>query len=130
MEQIDVSSGKCPRCSKNFLTAVNLYYGPFKNLSGKAYCERCAFVIDINSEDDLIRLFKKEIKMKHEASFWIVMAADMPTTISTCHSTQSSAEDEAKRLAKRTGKKFFVMESVYAVEVDNFVETRFEDIPF
>jgi hypothetical protein len=68
---------------------------------------------------------------REEDEFWIVMAWDVPTTISFVHTSFYSAKVEAIRLAKLHNKKFIVMHSVYGVEVDNIVETKYTDgIPF
>ena len=70
--------------------------------------------------------------MQTENTFWIVMNTDLPTTISYCHTDKESAKEEARRLAKKSGYRFVVMESVYGVEINSIVEVEYEDnsIPF
>jgi len=68
---------------------------------------------------------------KEEEEFWIVVGDNFPTPTMFMHSNFYSAKNEAIRLAKLHDKKFIVMRSVYAVEVDRLIETSYtSDIPF
>jgi hypothetical protein len=68
--------------------------------------------------------------MNREGAFWIVVDSNFPTNVSHKHTTEENAKQEARRLAKKTNGKFIVLQAIYAVEVDNLIETQYEDIPF
>ena len=60
---------------------------------------------------------------------WCV-AADLPTTITTWHDTYEGAVNEAKRLFKKTGQTFRVLEVVMEIEPGDPVIREYTDNPF
>lgn len=60
---------------------------------------------------------------------WCV-AANLPTTITTWHDTYEGAVNEAKRLFKKTGQTFRVLEVVMEIEPGDPVIREYTDIPF
>jgi hypothetical protein len=70
---------------------------------------------------------------KVESQFYIVVEDDFPTRVTYKHLSYSDAHKEASRLARQYNKKFVVMQAIWAVEIDNVVETNYEspeEIPF
>jgi hypothetical protein len=70
---------------------------------------------------------------KVEETMWIVAESVFPTRISVRHNNYCVACEEARRLAREHHKKFIVFQAVYAAEILDLVETKYDvdiDIPF
>ena len=74
---------------------------------------------------------EKDKVEKEEDEFWVVVNDNFLTNIDCKHSSFVPAKNEAIRLAKLYNKKFLVLRSIYAVEVNSLIETQYtSDIPF
>ena len=64
--------------------------------------------------------------MKKENNFWIIVDDHFPTNVSYKHTSLESAQNEAKRLARKAkDKKFVIMRSIESYQIEEFVKTDY-----
>jgi len=53
-------------------------------------------------------------------TFYVVMRADVASTINVRHVTETEAREEAERLCQKTGKPFIVLQAIGRVEIAQY----------
>lgn len=53
-------------------------------------------------------------------AFYVVMRADVASTINMRHMTEAEVREEAERLCQKTGKPFIVLQAIGRVEIAQF----------
>ena len=67
--------------------------------------------------------------MQRNSSFWVILDKNF-NVVSGKFDSKMGATQQAKHQALSTSEKHYVFECIYSVEVNQLVETTFDDIPF